>query len=215
MDINEALLNFVKDALVRCLSRPQIEDALLKAGWKSDQVKSALTAFAEIEFPIPVPRPKPYLSAHEAFMYLVLFTTLYISAYSLGSLIFQIINHAFPDPAAPARVAENTPQTIRWALASLIIAFPVFLYVFQLLSRAVRRDPSKRTSKVRKWLTYMTLFIAAIVIIGDLISLIYNFLGGELSVRFFLKVLTVGTIAGATFGYYLWDIRTEESENKA
>lgn len=214
MAINEELLNFVRDALAHGLSRAQIEDALLKAGWESDQVKSALTAFAEIEFPIPVPRPKPYLSAREAFMYLVLFTTLYITAYHLGSLIFQFINRTFPDPVTPPGLVEHTLQQIRWAVASLIIAFPVFLYVSRLLSRAVKRDPSKRTSKVRKWLTYITLFIAASVIIGDMTALIYNFLGGELSVRFFLKVLTVGAIAGGIFRYYLWDIRAEESETK-
>jgi hypothetical protein len=214
MAVNEELLNFVRDALARELSRDQIEDALLKAGWESDQVKIALAAFAEIEFPIPVPRPKPYLSAREAFMYLVLFSTLYITAYHLVSLIFQFINRAFPDPVTPAGVIEQTLHEIRWAVASLIIAFPVFLYVSRLLSRAVGRDPSKRASKVRKWLTYITLFIAASVIICDLIALINNFLGGELSVRFLLKVLTVGIIAGGVFGYYLWDIRTEELEMK-
>jgi hypothetical protein len=60
-------------------------------------------------------------------------------------------------------------------------------------------------------LTYITLFVAAGVLIGDLISLVFNFLGGELTVRFVLKVLTVGVIAGTIFGHYLWDLRKEES----
>jgi hypothetical protein len=215
MATNEELLNFVRDALSRGLSRPQIEDALLKAGWESDQVKSALTFFAEIEFPIPVPRPRPYLSAREAFMYLVLFTTLYISAFNLGKLIFQFINRAYPDPPMPAGFGKYTREAIRWSVASLIIAFPVFAYMSRLLSRAVHRDPGKRASRVRKWLTYITLFVAASIIIGDLTTLVYNFLGGEITPRFLLKVLTVGAISGAIFGYYLWDLRQEESESKA
>ena len=66
----------------------QIEDVLLRAGWAPEQTRSALAGFADIEFPIPVPKPRPYLSARDAFMYLFLFTTLYISAYNLGNLIF-------------------------------------------------------------------------------------------------------------------------------
>ena len=216
MAINEELLSFVRGALVRGLSRAQIEDALLQAGWRPDQVKSALAAFAQIDkFPIPVPKPKPYLSAREAFMYLVLFTTLYLSTFNLGRLVFQFINLGFPDPAAYAGFAESARQAIRFSVASLIIAFPIFMYLSLLIGRTIKRDPSKRTSKVRKWLTYMTLFVAAGVIIGGLTALVYGFLGGELSPRFALKALTVGIIAGGIFGYYLWDLRQEERETKA
>lgn len=210
MAINEELISFIRDALSKGQSRAQIEDVLLRAGWESDQVKSALAAFAEIDFPIPVPRPKPYQSAREAFMYLVLFTTLYISATNLGSLIFEFINRAFPDPAA----AKFSLQTVRWSVSSLIVSFPVFLWISHLTSRAVRLDPNKRGSKTRQQLTYVTLFVAAAIIIGDFIAVVYNLLGGELTVRFVLKALTIGFIAGAIFGYYLWDLRFEEKEIK-
>ncbi|TSA49414.1 hypothetical protein D4R47_03875, partial [archaeon] len=166
-------------------------------------------------FPIPVPRPKLYLSAREAFMYLVLFTTLYLTTFNFGRLIFQFVNLAFPDPAAYAEFADSARQAIRFSVASLVIAFPIFLYLSLLIGRAIKRDPSKRASKIRKWLTYMTLFVAAGVIIGDLTTLVYNFLGGELSLRFGLKVMTVVVIAGGIFGYYLWDLRQEERETQA
>jgi hypothetical protein len=60
----------------------------------------------------------------------------------------------------------------------------------------------------------LTLFVAASVLIADFTTLVYNLLGGELTVRFLLKVLTVGVIAGATFGYYLWDLRLDEKEEQ-
>jgi len=214
MAVNDELQSFVK-ALARGTPRNAIKDTLLEAGWRMDQVESALAAYAPSDFPIPVPVPKPYLSAKEAFMYLVLFTTLYLTTFNLGRLIFQFANLAFPDPAALYDAANSAREGIRFSVASLVIAFPIFLYLSLLIGRSIKRDPSKRASKVRKWLTYMTLFIAAAVIIGDLTALVYNFLGGELSLRFALKVVTVAAIAGGIFGFYLVDLRKEESEREA
>ena len=64
--------------------------------------REALGAFDDVDFPVPVPRPRPSLTARNSFLYLILFTTLYISAYNLGNLPFQLINTVFPDPAATA-----------------------------------------------------------------------------------------------------------------
>jgi uncharacterized protein YacL len=148
------------------------------------------------------------LSAREAFIYLVLFTCLYISSFSLGSLLFDFVNRAFPDPLMTYQNVDFT--SIRMAVASLIVAFPIYMWLSQLTLKEVRRDPDKKSSKIRKWLTYITLFVAAGVIIGDLITLIFNLLGGDLTTRFVLKVVVVLVIAGMIFGYYLWDLRTEE-----
>lgn len=209
MAVSQELIDFVKEGLQRTIPREQLEKALLAAGWTGEQVKGAIASFAATDFPIPVPRPRPYLSARDAFMYVVLFSTLYLSAYNFGSLIFEFIDVAFPDPAAQGR--DVSLLSIRWSVSSLIVAFPVFVYVAWLVARGVRLDPTKRASKVRRQLTYLTLFIASCVLIGDVTALVYNFLGGDLTTRFVLKILTVGAIAGAGFGYYLRELRADES----
>ena len=94
----------------------------------------------------------------------------------------------------------------------MIIGFPVYLLLSSYLSRRVKKDPEIRTSKVRKWLTYLTLFLTAGVIIGDFIALLNQLFGGELSTRFFLKFLTVLVIAVVIFLYYLSDLKKEEKE---
>lgn len=211
--MSDELSRFVREALGRGLPKSEVRAKLLEAQWPRDEVQSALDAYADIEFPVPVPRPQPYLSAREAFLYLVLFSTLYMSAIGLGSLLFEFVNEVLPDPATYASVASE--WRVRWSTSVLLIAFPIFLWLSRSIHLATRRDPQKRSSRVRKWLTYLTLFIAASVLMGDLISLVFSFLGGELTIRFVLKVLIVGAIAGTVFGFYLWDLRQDDVEPEA
>jgi hypothetical protein len=206
------LESFVREALSKGESKNAIEAALASAGWPPEQARSVLNGYADVAFPVPVPRPRPYLSAREAFLYLILFATLYVAAYHLGSLLFDLITRAFPDPADNDYVVSRLGSSMRWSTASVIIAFPVFLFISRYLAKELVRSPIKRLSAVRRWLTYLTLFIAAVVLIGDMTTLVYNLLGGELTVRFLLKVLVAGLIAGAIFGYYLIDLRREEKE---
>ncbi len=198
---------FVKEALAHKIAKSEIRETLRKANWQDDEITAALDAYADVDFAIPVPRRKPYLSAREAFVYLVLFVCLYISAGSFGTLVFEFIGRWLPDALQPY---GSSLTGVRMAVSSLIIAFPIYLWLSSLMMKAIRRDPEKKSSKIRKWLTYVTLFVAAGFIIGDLITLLFNLLGGELTVRFVLKVVTVLVIAGLIFGYYLWDLRKEE-----
>lgn len=209
--IPDELSEFVKAALARGLPRTDVETVLRKAGWTQEQTRGALAAFSDIEFAIPVPRPQPYVDARDAFMYLLVFSALYVSAYHLGSLLFDIINTAFPDPADPAQAAVYARSSMRWSVAALVVAFPLFMYVSWLVGRDIAADPNKRHSKIRRWLTYLTLFIAAFALVGDAITLVYNLLGGDMTTRFLLKVLVIAFIAGIVFWYYLSDLRREES----
>jgi Domain of unknown function (DUF5671) len=201
---------FTRESLLKGLGKPEIRAAMLDAGWTEDQVRNALDAYSDATFPVPIPRPRPQLSARDAFLYLVLFTTLYFSSYNLGSLLFDFINKALPDPTV--LVYQTGWDSMRWSAAALIVAFPTFLFLSYYINKDVVRNSVKRLSPIRRWLTYITLFVASCVLIGDLTALIYNGLGGELTSRLVLKVLTVGAIAGTVFGYYLSDLRREERE---
>ena len=64
-------------------------------------------------------------------------------------------------------------------------------------------------------ITYLALSFASAIIIGTLITLLTNVLGGELTTRFVLKTLTVLSISGSIFGYYLTDLKRAEEQQKS
>lgn len=208
MATSDELQSFVRDALGRGTSRADVERVLVRSGWGRRQAQAALGAYADVEFPIPVPRPRVSLDARDAFLYLLSFSTLYLSAIHLGNLLFDLINRTFPDPVLsnPAYVRYSA-EALRWSIASLIVAPPVFVFVNWRIRRAVDADPGKRGSPIRRWLTYLTLAIASGVLIGDFITLAYYWLGGEMTIRTVLKALTVAAIGGGVFGAYLRDVR--------
>jgi len=148
-------------------------------------------------------------SPRDVFMRLLNIIALYASATSVLILLFQYINVYFPDILNPY---FDLGSPIRWAIASLIIIFPVFLWTSIFLQKDIEQNPQKSELKIRKWLLYFTLFVAAIIIIGDLVTLIYNFLQGELTVKFSLKILSVLAVAASVFGYYLYELRRKLGE---
>lgn len=205
------LTDFVRRALEQKIGRDEIARALAAAQWPEAEIKSALGAFAEVPFAIPVPRPRPYLSARDVFTYLILFGSLYWSVWQVGALLFTLIDRHFPDEFQNSvNLNAYSDQTIRWSIAGLVVSFPLFLFMFRLVSRRITRDPTARDSRPRKWLTYLTLAMAVSALAGDLSSLIYKLLDGDLTTPVELKALVVALVAGGTFLYFFNDIRQGE-----
>lgn len=151
----------------------------------------------------------------DVFMYLLSVVTLVVSAIFFGMLLFQYINIYFPDIVNDYYFSpSNYFGAIRQALATLVVVFPVFFWVSWFLKKDIKEFPEKRELKIRKWLLYLTVFVAALVIIGDLVTLINTFLNGELTTRFVLKVISILFIAGSVFSYYFLELRTAKKESK-
>jgi hypothetical protein len=144
----------------------------------------------------------------EVFLHLLSIGMLYATIVSFLVLLFQYINHLFPDPLNYVPGADL--DAIRSSSAVLLIMFPVYLLTSWLLLKDVREAPEKADLRVRRWLLSFTIFLAAITIIIDLVTLVYNFLNGDVTPRFLLKVLVVLLVACAVFFYELWSLRRRD-----
>ena len=154
------------------------------------------------------------VSAKDFFIQLGAMVTLYASAISFTMLVFEYINVLLPDPLGIGGYYDThgSFQSIRWSIAVLIVVFPLYLWLSWFLENGYKKYPERRKIWIRKWLIYLTLFVAAIIIIGNFVTLIYNGLGGELTPRFLLKVITLFFVTGSVFGYYFWNIKKHQDD---
>ena len=151
----------------------------------------------------------PKSTARDVFLYLLMIVTLYIGVVGFLTIIFQLINSWLPDPF---QYYSSINTALRYGISSVIIVMPIFYFVSWVLERDLKKHKEKSNLRVRKWLLYLTLFVAAITMIIDLITLLNQFLGGDLTGRFFLKTLAVLVVAAAIFGYYLWALKVDTTK---
>ena len=156
---------------------------------------------------------KKKVSPKDVFMHLLAIVTLYVSAVTFLVLLFQFIDIAFPDVLAGGYYAlQGAYSAIRFSIATLLVVFPVYLLTMRFLNKSYEANPTKRDLRIRKWLIYFTLFIVALVVIGDLVALINSFLSGEITTRFSLKALSILFVTGSIFFYYFADIKKHNTE---
>lgn len=172
-------------------------------GWPKEDAYRALADHYESASGIRVPVYKRSGSARDAFLYLFSFAALGTWTIGLASLSFTLIDHWIRDPLTQTYGYGSLQDQIAGSLASVIVAFPIYILVMFYILKRVEAHPDKLDSPVRKWLTYIALLIAAGVVLGDLIEFLTHFLQGELTARFLAKDAVVLVIAGGVFWYYM------------
>lgn len=130
--------------------------------------------------------------------------TLYASIASLTALLFGIVTILFPDAADSYYVTERVSQTIRFSIATLIVVFPIYLWLTRSVNQ-IRRHEEGMYLALTKWLIYLSLLVGGAVLVGDFIAVINGFLNGELTTRFALKAFILAAVVLAAFYYYLKD----------
>jgi hypothetical protein len=99
---------------------------------------------------------------------------------------------------------------MRTALATLIIVFPIFLFLSRVWTKLVEAGLGRVDAIIKKWMLYLVIFLSSVVVAVDLVTLVRYFVSGEITTRFILKVLAVLIVAGLAGFYYFKEIESEK-----
>jgi Domain of unknown function (DUF5671) len=205
---SDRLLEFIAAAKARGVGDDFIVTLLRQNGWSERRIYAAFSSHYENLLGAPIPsRGERTEYAGDAFLYLLLFISLSFWTVALGQLFYALIDRAFPDPLLGPYVAGSFRETVTYQLATIIVAFPIFIWLSRMTLNALRVRPESAESGVRRWLTYIALVLATICMLGDAIWFLQGFLRGDLTVPFVLKALVLLALAGGIFVYYLNSLR--------
>lgn len=139
------------------------------------------------------------------FLQVGIFFSLYVSAITFLVFLFSVIDEVFP---SALDYYSDSSSGIRFSISTLIVVFPLFIWLSRVYRGFTEANPELKESKLRKWITYFTLFVTGTTIAVNTIVLVNTFLGGEdLAIGFILKVLSVFVVAGGIFTYCIKDLK--------
>jgi hypothetical protein len=209
-----SLGGYVAERMKGGSSKADIREELLAVGWSEEEADAAYRdGVIILGVPLPSEGTRPTLIRKSSTVDVVInffsFILLGIIATALGTLFFGIIEQSFPDrlSADPYVDVSAAMSGIHYAVAALLIGFPLYVGALFIWFRTFREDEGRTESRLSQWLTYIVLLAASVTLVGDLIAVVFTFLQGEITWRFFLKALTVFGIAGLIFGFYFLERR--------
>jgi hypothetical protein len=209
---DQPISEFLEKAIAAGIPHESLVGLLTAQGWREKDIYRALATHFRNTIGIEIPRrPGTGAAAKDAFFYLLIFSTLATWTIGLGSLAFQLINRWLADPLFTAQ-QQFANYELTWSLASILIAFPLYLLISRTVLREAAADPEKLDSSIRKWLTYLALVVAACVFMGDLITALAFLLRGELTSRFVAKAFVVLALSGGVFFYYFAGLRHTDGQ---
>lgn len=200
------LQTYIREKVESGAKKADIQEQLASVGWSDDEVDEAYAAaLKSLGVPVPDEGARGAFGKKASTLEIVLnffsFILLGIIVTALGSLFFEVIDRYFPDPLSRASSSIST-SSVHYAIAALVIAFPLYYFAVRMWLRKFSEDSAKRESRLTKWITYLVLLASSVTIVGDLIAILFTFLQGEMSIRFFLKALVILGIAGMIFKFY-------------
>lgn len=223
---HQVLADYITAARKKGHSEDQIMADLVAGGWEGRVVTAALEPASDLPVPAPPPHqvaesssatPRPVVQTFttRGLEFIIMFIALGISALALGSALHSSVNTLFGSSDSLFDSGSSMPL----ASSALIVAFPIFAYLFLRLKRAELNDPQLRRDPSRKRAVQLTLVVTFLVGLGNIIYFVYSLMSGSSSdpgnlvgssassslLGNFVHLVITLAIAGGIFLYYWRD----------
>lgn len=155
--------------------------------------------------------------AFHLFLYLASFFSLGFLISGIINIYFELVNKYIEDTAILDQFQSGSTfddASVKYGLASLVISTIVYFPISYLINKKLAKGEIRQDSMVRKFLTYIALFILVAITIGSLAVLFYNYLSGELTGNAFGKIAAFFLTALFFAAFYFWEIRRKEFLDK-
>lgn len=132
------------------------------------------------------------------------------------SLFFETLTRKMPDALNSYYeygYSSYTYESMRTMMATLLIFFPIFLILSYFWWKTIKKGLENANATLFKWLMYVVLFLASLVIVVDLVILVNYFVSGEITERFIYKILGTILIAGTVWTYYYISLKNFTDKN--
>lgn len=150
--------------------------------------------------------------AVDFFLYFGIIISLIVCITNILEMIFTAIDRKFPDVLGSiSYYSDAYNNDVRLAIASLIVMYPLYIILSFVVAKDISKNPQKKDIGVRKFMIYTALFVTVCTLVGTLVSIIYQYLGGELSTRFQYKAISVIIVSASVFAYYLYSLKRDYS----
>ena len=203
----DRLSQFIDHARQKGMDHATIVLLLKSSGWKEKEIAGA---FAERELGMPIPERRRWVSPRCLFssagihgaiclgdqpdLSLVHLHRIRVSRPSSTGLGIHDRGRAVWD----SRRVGDTDCVLSTFRAGLVVSVA-----------QIRVAPEKAKSGVRRWLSSLSLFVGAVTIMADVITVVFYLVEGDLTVRFLLKVLALLVVTGMLFIYLALTLRSE------
>jgi len=84
------------------------------------------------------------------------------------------------------------------------------VFVFLALKKRELIEPRIREFRLRIILIYITLTVTFGIMLCNIISTVYKFLGGDTTLRSLLHLAVTLLVAGSVFVYFIWEVRSNK-----